>query len=245
MKVGERLFWLSAIKHSIYYHKKSFLGITVFYCLLVLTQWFYAIFQQYLLTILQTIKQFFDISTKVKQPIPQWHIPNKMLYLIVISILFIVLGYLLFRLQSKRQNEKISWMNNGGTASNYFGLMIGELLIICICVTIMMSMVLFLLQTLIFPIIYALCRFYLSDIQHFSIKEWIQAPVPTKNIFQIKIPESESVLWQFIQNQIHLEKISLQMFIQSCFINSLGLITINSMIYFIQNLKKGKMDFAK
>lgn len=245
MKVGERLFWLSVIKRSIYYHKKAFLGIALFFSLLILMQWFYAIFQQYVLAILQTIQQFFDISTKVEQPINQWQTPCKALYLIVLSILFFMLGYFLFYFQRKRQREKISWMNNGGTVSNYFVLMSGELLVICISVTLMMSMILFLLQTLIFPVIFALCRFYLTDIQHFSIKEWIQAPVPAKNIFQIKVPESENGLWQFIQNQIHLEKISLQMLFRTCCVNSLGLITVNSLIYFIQNLKKGRMYFAK
>lgn len=245
MKVGERLFWLSVIKRSIYYHKKAFLGIAIFFSLLILMQWFYAIFQQYVLAILQTIQQFFDISTKLEQPINQWQTPCKVLYLIVLSILFFMLGYFLFRFQRKRQREKISWMNNGGTVSNYFVLMSGELLVICISVTLMMSMILFLLQTLIFPVIFALCRFYLTDIQHFSIKEWIQAPVPAKNIFQIKVPESENGLWQFIQNQIHLEKISLQMLFRTCCVNSLGLITVNSLIYFIQNLKKGRMYFDK
>lgn len=245
MKVGERLFWLSVIKRSIYYHKKAFLGIALIFSLLIFMQWFYAIFQQYVLAILQTIQQFFDISTKVEQPINQWQSPCKVLYLIVLSILFFMLGYFLFRLQRNRQNEKVSWIKNGGTVSNYFGLISGELLVICISVTLMMSMILFLLQTLIFPMIFALCRFYLADIQHFSIKEWIQAPVPAKNIFQIKVPESENGLWQFIQNQIHLEKISLQMLFRTCFVNSLGLITVNSLIYFIQNIKKGRMYFAK
>lgn len=245
MKVGERLFWLSVIKRSIYYHKKAFLGIALFFSLLILIQWFYAIFQQYVLAILQTIQQFFDISTKVEQPINQWQAPSRMLYMIVLCILFLILGYFLFHLQRNRQNEKVSWIKNGGTVSNYFGLISGELLVICISVTLMMSMILFLLQTLIFPVIFALCRFYLADIQHFSIKEWIQAPVPAKNIFQIKVPESENGLWQFIQNQIHLEKISLQMLFRTCFVNSLGLITVNSLIYFIQNLKKGRISFAK
>lgn len=245
MKVGERLFWLSVIKRSIYYHKKAFLGIALFFSLLILIQWFYAIFQQYVLAILQTIQQFFDISTKVEQPINQWQAPCKVLYLIVLSILFFMLGYFLFRFQRKRQNEKVSWIKNGGTVSNYFGLISGELLVISITVSVVMSMVMFLLQTWILPMIFSLCRFYLADIQHFSIKEWIQAPVPAKNIFQIKVPESENGLWQFIQNQIHLEKISLQMLFRTCFINSLGLITVNSLIYFIQNLKKGRISFAK
>ena len=243
MKVGERLFWLSVIKRSIYYHKKAFLGIALFFSLLILMQWFYAIFQQYVLAILQTIQQFFDISTKVEQPINQWQTPCKVLYLIVLSILFFMLGYFLFRLQRKRQNEKVSWIKNGGTVSNYFGLISGELLVICIFVTLMMSMILFLLQTLIFPVIFALCRFYLTDIQHFSIKEWIQAPNTRSSV--IKVPESENGLWQFIQNQIHLEKNSLQMLFRTCCVNSLGLITVNSLIYFIQNLKKGRMYFAK
>ncbi len=245
MKVGERLFWLSVIKRSIYYHKKAFLGIALFFSLLILMQWFYAIFQQYVLAILQTIQQFFDISTKVEQPINQWQTPCKVLYLIVLSILFFMLGYFLFRLQRKRQNEKVSWIKNGGTVSNYFGLISGELLVISITVSVVMSMVMFLLQTWILPMIFSLCRYYFADIHHFSIKEWIQAPVPAKNIFQIKVPESENGLWQFIQNQIHLEKISLQMLFRTCCINSLGLITVNSLIYFIQNLKKGRMYFAK
>lgn len=245
MKVGERLFWLSVIKRSIYYHKKAFLGIALFFSLLILIQWFYAIFQQYVLAILQTIQQFFDISTKVEQPINQWQTPCKVLYLIVLSILFFMLGYFLFRLQRKRQNEKVSWIKNGGTVSNYFGLISGELLVISITVSVVMSMVMFLLQTWILPMIFSLCRYYFADIHHFSIKEWIQAPVPAKNIFQIKVPESENGLWQFIQNQIHLEKISLQMLFRTCCVNSLGLITVNSLIYFIQNLKKGRMYFAK
>ena len=245
MKVGERLFWLSVIKRSIYYHKKAFLGIALFFSLLILMQWFYAIFQQYVLAILQTIQQFFDISTKVEQPINQWQTPCKVLYLIVLSILFFMLGYFLFRLQRKRQNEKVSWIKNGGTVSNYFGLISGELLVISITVSVVMSMVMFLLQTWILPMIFSLCRYYFADIHHFSIKEWIQVPVPAKNIFQIKVPESENGLWQFIQNQIHLEKISLQMLFRTCFVNSLGLITVNSLIYFIQNLKKGRMYFAK
>ncbi len=245
MKVGERLFWLSVIKRSIYYHKKAFLGIALFFSLLILMQWFYAIFQQYVLAILQTIQQFFDISTKVEQPINQWQTPCKVLYLIVLSILFFMLGYFLFRLQRKRQNEKVSWIKNGGTVSNYFGLISGELLVISITVSVVMSMVMFLLQTWILPMIFSLCRYYFADIHHFSIKEWIQAPVPAKNIFQIKVPESENGLWQFIQNQIHLEKISLQMLFRTCYVNSLGLITVNSLIYFIQNLKKGRMYFAK
>ena len=245
MKVGERLFWLSVIKRSIYYHKKAFLGIALFFSLLILMQWFYAIFQQYVLAILQTIQQFFDISTKVEQPINQWQTPCKVLYLIVLSILFFMLGYFLFRLQRKRQNEKVSWIKNGGTVSNYFGLISGELLVISITVSVVMSMVMFLLQTWILPMIFSLCRYYFADIHHFSIKEWIQAPVPAKNIFQIKVPESENGLWQFIQNQIHLEKISLQMLFRTCCVNSLGLITVNSLIYFNQNLKKGRMYFAK
>lgn len=245
MKVGERLFWLSVIKRSIYYHKKAFLGIALFFSLLILMQWFYAIFQQYVLAILQTIQQFFDISTKVEQPINQWQTPCKVLYLIVLSILFFMLGYFLFRLQRKRQNEKVSWIKNGGTVSNYFGLISGELLVISITISVVMSMVMFLLQTWILPMIFSLCRYYFADIHHFSIKEWIQAPVPAKNIFQIKVPESENGLWQFIQNQIHLEKISLQMLFRTCCVNSLGLITVNSLIYFIQNLKKGRMYFAK
>lgn len=245
MKVGERLFWLSVIKRSIYYHKKAFLGIALFFSLLILMQWFYAIFQQYVLAILQTIQQFFDISTKVEQPINQWQTPCKVLYLIVLSILFFMLGYFLFRLQRKRQNEKVSWIKNGGTVSNYFGLISGELLVISITVSVVMSMVMFLLQTWILPMIFSLCRYYFADIHHFSIKEWIQAPVPAKNIFQIKVPESENGLWQFIQNQIHLEKNSLQMLFRTCCVNSLGLITVNSLIYFIQNLKKGRMYFAK
>ncbi len=245
MKVGERLFWLSVIKRSIYYHKKAFLGIALFFSLLILMQWFYAIFQQYVLAILQTIQQFFDISTKVEQPINQWQTPCKVLYLIVLSILFFMLGYFLFRLQRKRQNEKVSWIKNGGTVSNYFGLISGELLVISITVSVVMSMVMFLLQTWILPMIFSLCRYYFADIHHFSIKEWIQVPVPAKNIFQIKVPESENGLWQFIQNQIHLEKISLQMLFRTCCVNSLGLITVNSLIYFIQNLKKGRMYFAK
>lgn len=245
MKVGERLFWLSVIKRSIYYHKKAFLGIALFFSLLILMQWFYAIFQQYVLAILQTIQQFFDISTKAEQPINQWQTPCKVLYLIVLSILFFMLGYFLFRLQRKRQNEKVSWIKNGGTVSNYFGLISGELLVISITVSVVMSMVMFLLQTWILPMIFSLCRYYFADIHHFSIKEWIQAPVPAKNIFQIKVPESENGLWQFIQNQIHLEKISLQMLFRTCCVNSLGLITVNSLIYFIQNLKKGRMYFAK
>lgn len=245
MKVGERLFWLSVIKRSIYYHKKAFLGIALFFSLLILMQWFYAIFQQYVLAILQTIQQFFDISTKVEQPINQWQTPCKVLYLIVLSILFFMLGYFLFRLQRKRQNEKVSWIKNGGTVSNYFGLISGELLVISITVSVVMSMVMFLLQTWILPMIFSLCRYYFADIHHFSIKEWIQEPVPAKNIFQIKVPESENGLWQFIQNQIHLEKISLQMLFRTCCVNSLGLITVNSLIYFIQNLKKGRMYFAK
>ena len=245
MKVGERLFWLSVIKRSIYYHKKAFLGIALFFSLLILMQWFYAIFQQYVLAILQTIQQFFDISTKVEQPINQWQTPCKVLYLIVLSILFFMLGYFLFRLQRKRQNEKVSWIKNGGTVSNYFGLISGELLVISITVSVVMSMVMFLLQTWILPMIFSLCRYYFADIHHFSIKEWIQVPVPAKNIFQIKVPESENGLWQFIQNQIHLEKISLQMLFRICCVNSLGLITVNSLIYFIQNLKKGRMYFAK
>ncbi|WP_171379428.1 hypothetical protein [Enterococcus cecorum] len=239
------MFWLSVIKRSIYYHKKAFLGIALFFSLLILMQWFYAIFQQYVLAILQTIQQFFDISTKVEQPINQWQTPCKVLYLIVLSILFFMLGYFLFRLQRKRQNEKVSWIKNGGTVSNYFGLISGELLVISITVSVVMSMVMFLLQTWILPMIFSLCRYYFADIHHFSIKEWIQAPVPAKNIFQIKVPESENGLWQFIQNQIHLEKISLQMLFRTCCINSLGLITVNSLIYFIQNLKKGRMYFAK
>ena len=245
MKVGERLFWLSVIKRSIYYHKKAFLGIALFFSLLILMQWFYAIFQQYVLAILQTIQQFFDISTKVEQPINQWQTPCKVLYLIVLSILFFMLGYFLFRLQRKRQNEKVSWIKNGGTVSNYFGLISGELLVISITVSVVMSMVMFLLQTWILPMIFSFCRYYFTDIHHFSIKEWIQVPVPAKNIFQIKVPESENGLWQFIQNQIHLEKISLQMLFRTCCVNSLGLITVNSLIYFIQNLKKGRMYFAK
>lgn len=245
MKVGERLFWLSVIKRSIYYHKKAFLGIALFFSLLILMQWFYAIFQQYVLAILQTIQQFFDISTKVEQPINQWQTPCKVLYLIVLSILFFMLGYFLFRLQRKRQNEKVSWIKNGGTVSNYFGLISGELLVISITVSVVMSMVMFLLQTWILPMIFSLCRYYFADIHHFSIKEWIQVPVPAKNIFQIKVPESENGLWQFIQNQIQLEKISLQMLFRTCCVNSLGLITVNSLIYFIQNLKKGRMYFAK
>ncbi len=245
MKVGERLFWLSVIKRSIYYHKKAFLGIALFFSLLILMQWFYAIFQQYVLAILQTIQQFFDISTKVEQPINQWQTPCKVLYLIVLSILFFMLGYFLFRLQRKRQNEKVSWIKNGGTVSNYFGLISGELLVISITISVVMSMVMFLLQTWILPMIFSLCRYYFADIHHFSIKEWIQVPVPAKNIFQIKVPESENGLWQFIQNQIHLEKISLQMLFRTCCVNSLGLITVNSLIYFIQNLKKGRMYFAK
>ena len=245
MKVGERLFWLSVIKRSIYYHKKAFLGIALFFSLLILMQWFYAIFQQYVLAILQTIQHFFDISTKVEQPINQWQTPCKVLYLIVLSILFFMLGYFLFRLQRKRQNEKVSWIKNGGTVSNYFGLISGELLVISITVSVVMSMVMFLLQTWILPMIFSLCRYYFADIHHFSIKEWIQVPVPAKNIFQIKVPESENGLWQFIQNQIHLEKISLQMLFRTCCVNSLGLITVNSLIYFIQNLKKGRMYFAK
>ncbi|MCJ0587123.1 hypothetical protein MMI99_03815, partial [Enterococcus cecorum] len=216
-----------------------------FFSLLILMQWFYAIFQQYVLAILQTIQQFFDISTKVEQPINQWQTPCKVLYLIVLSILFFMLGYFLFRLQRKRQNEKVSWIKNGGTVSNYFGLISGELLVISITVSVVMSMVMFLLQTWILPMIFSLCRYYFADIHHFSIKEWIQAPVPAKNIFQIKVPESENGLWQFIQNQIHLEKISLQMLFRTCCVNSLGLITVNSLIYFIQNLKKGRMYFAK
>ncbi|CAI3259215.1 hypothetical protein MMJ53_11180 [Enterococcus cecorum] len=239
------MFWLSVIKRSIYYHKKAFLGIALFFSLLILMQWFYAIFQQYVLAILQTIQQFFDISTKVEQPINQWQTPCKVLYLIVLSILFFMLGYFLFRLQRKRQNEKVSWIKNGGTVSNYFGLISGELLVISITVSVVMSMVMFLLQTWILPMIFSLCRYYFADIHHFSIKEWIQAPVPAKNIFQIKVPESENGLWQFIQNQIHLEKISLQMLFRTCCVNSLGLITVNSLIYFIQNLKKGRMYFAK
>ncbi|WP_171302003.1 hypothetical protein [Enterococcus cecorum] len=239
------MFWLSVIKRSIYYHKKAFLGIALFFSLLILMQWFYAIFQQYVLAILQTIQQFFDISTKVEQPINQWQTPCKVLYLIVLSILFFMLGYFLFRLQRKRQNEKVSWIKNGGTVSNYFGLISGELLVISITVSVVMSMVMFLLQTWILPMIFSLCRYYFADIHHFSIKEWIQAPVPAKNIFQIKVPESENGLWQFIQNQIHLEKISLQMLFRTCYVNSLGLITVNSLIYFIQNLKKGRMYFAK
>lgn len=245
MKVGERLFWLSVIKRSIYYHKKAFLGIALFFSLLILMQWFYAIFQQYVLAILQTIQQFFDISTKVEQPINQRQTPCKVLYLIVLSILFFMLGYFLFRLQRKRQNEKVSWIKNGGTVSNYFGLISGELLVISITISVVMSMVMFLLQTWILPMIFSLCRYYFADIHHFSIKEWIQVPVPAKNIFQIKVPESENGLWQFIQNQIHLEKISLQMLFRTCCVNSLGLITVNSLIYFIQNLKKGRMYFAK
>ena len=245
MKVGERLFWLSVIKRSIYYHKKAFLGIALFFSLLILMQWFYAIFQQYVLAILQTIQQFFDISTKVEQPINQWQTPCKVLYFIVLSILFFMLGYFLFRLQRKRQNEKVSWIKNGGTVSNYFGLISGELLVISITISVVMSMVMFLLQTWILPMIFSLCRYYFADIHHFSIKEWIQVPVPAKNIFQIKVPESENGLWQFIQNQIHLEKISLQMLFRTCCVNSLGLITVNSLIYFIQNLKKGRMYFAK
>ncbi|XBG91595.1 hypothetical protein V4S38_04175 [Enterococcus cecorum] len=239
------MFWLSVIKRSIYYHKKAFLGIALFFSLLILMQWFYAIFQQYVLAILQTIQQFFDISTKVEQPINQWQTPCKVLYLIVLSILFFMFGYFLFRLQRKRQNEKVSWIKNGGTVSNYFGLISGELLVISITVSVVMSMVMFLLQTWILPMIFSLCRYYFADIHHFSIKEWIQAPVPAKNIFQIKVPESENGLWQFIQNQIHLEKISLQMLFRTCRVNSLGLITVNSLIYFIQNLKKGRMYFAK
>lgn len=188
MKVGERLFWLSVIKRSIYYHKKAFLGIALFFSLLILMQWFYAIFQQYVLAILQTIQQFFDISTKVEQPINQWQTPCKVLYLIVLSILFFMLGYFLFRLQRKRQNEKVSWIKNGGTVSNYFGLISGELLVISITVSVVMSMVMFLLQTWILPMIFSLCRYYFADIHHFSIKEWIQVPVPAKNIFQIKVP---------------------------------------------------------
>ena len=76
---------------------------------------------------------------------------------------------------------------------------------------------------------------------------WCLCPAPeaTKNIFQIKVPESENGLWQFIQNQIYLEKISIQLFIKTCFINSLGLITVNSLIYLLQNLKKGRMSVAK
>ncbi|CAI3407851.1 hypothetical protein CIRMBP1307_00993 [Enterococcus cecorum] len=239
------MFWLSVIKRSIYYHKKAFLGIALFFSLLILMQWFYAIFQQYVLAILQTIQQFFDISTKVEQPINQWQTPCKVLYLIVLSILFFMLGYFLFRLQRKRQNEKVSWIKNGGTVSNYFGLISGELLVISITISVVMSMVMFLLQTWILPMIFSLCRYYFADIHHFSIKEWIQVPVPAKNIFQIKVPESENGLWQFIQNQIHLEKISLQMLFRTCCVNSLGLITVNSLIYFIQNLKKGRMYFAK
>ena len=245
MKVGERLFWLSVIKRSIYYHKKAFLGIALFFSLLIFMQWFYAIFQQYLIAIIHAIQQFFDISTKVKQPISQLQAPSRTLYLLVLCILFLVLGYFLFRLQKKRQNEKFSWINNGGTISNYFGLISGELLVICITVSVMMSMVIFLLQTWILPMIFSFCRYYLADIQHFSIKEWIQAPVPAKNIFQIKVPESEDGLWQFVQNQIHLEKMSLQTMIKTCFINSLGLIIVNSLIYVIQNLKKGRISFAK
>ena len=155
MKVGERLFWLSVIKRSIYYHKKAFLGIALFFSLLILMQWFYAIFQQYVLAILQTIQQFFDISTKVEQPINQWQTPCKVLYLIVLSILFFMLGYFLFRLQRKRQNEKVSWIKNGGTVSNYFGLISGELLVISITVSVVMSMVMFLLQTWILPMIFS------------------------------------------------------------------------------------------
>lgn len=245
MKVGERLFWLSVIKRSIYYHKKAFLGIALFFSLLILMQWFYAIFQQYLIAIIHAIQQFFDISAKAKQLITQWQSPSRMLYMIVLCILFLILGYFLFRLQRNRQNEKVSWINNGGTVSNYFGLISGELLVISITVSVVMSMVMFLLQTWILPMIFSLCRYYFADIHHFSINEWIQAPVPAKNIFQIKVPESENGLWQFIQNQIHLEKISLQMLVKTCFINSLGLITVNSLIYFIQNLKKGRISFAK
>ena len=245
MKVGERLFWLSVIKRSIYYHKKAFLGIALFFSLLILIQWFYAIFQQYLIAIIHAIQQFFDISAKAKQLITQWQSPSRMLYMIVLCILFLILGYFLFRLQKNRQNEKVSWINNGGTVSNYFGLISGELLVISITVSVVMSMVMFLLRTWILPMIFSLCRYYFADIHHFSIKEWIQAPVPAKNIFQIKVPESENGLWQFIQNQIHLEKISLQMLVKTCFINSLGLITVNSLIYFIQNLKKGRISFAK
>ncbi len=136
-------------------------------------------------------------------------------------------------------------MNNGGTIRNYIGLMSGELLVICITVTLVMSMGIFLLQAWILPMIFSSCRYYLADIQHFSIKEWIPAPEATKNIFQIKVPESENGLWQFIQNQIYLEKISIQLFIKTCFINSLGLITVNSLIYLLQNLKKGRMSVAK
>ena len=245
MKVGERLFWLSVIKRSIYYHKKAFLGIALFFSLLILIQWFYAIFQQYLIAVIHAIQQFFDFSAKVKQPITQWQAPSRMLYLLVLCILFLILGYCLFRLQKNRQNEKTSWIKNGGTVSNYFGLISGELLVISITVSVVISMVMFLLQTWILPMIFSFCRYYLADIQHFSIKEWIQTPVPAQNIFQIKIPESENGLWQFVQNQIHLEKISLQMLFRTCCVNSLGLITVNSLIYFIQNLKKGRMYFAK
>lgn len=245
MKEGEILFWLSVIKRSLYYHKKAFLGITFFFTLLILIQWFYAIFQQYLNSILQTIQQFFNISIKGRQSITQWQLPSKTLYLIVVCILLITLTYLLFRLQRKRQNEKISWMNNGGTLRNYFGLMSGELLVICITVTLVMSMGMFLLQAWILPMIFSSCRYYLADIQHFSIKEWIPTPEATKNIFQIKVPESENGLWQFIQNQIYLEKISIQLFIKTCFINSLGLISINTLIYLTQNFKKGRISFAK
>ena len=231
MKVGERLFWLSVIKRSIYYHKKAFLGIALFFSLLILIQWFYAIFQQYLIAIIHAIQQFFDISAKGKQLITQWQSPSRMLYMIVLCILFLILGYFLFRLQRNRQNEKVSWINNGGTVSNYFGLISGELLVISITVSVVMSMVMFLLQTWILPMIFSFCRYYLADIH--------------QNIFQIKVPESENGLWQFIQNQIHLEKISLQTMIKTCFINSLGLITVNSLIYFVQNLKKGRSSFAK
>ncbi|XBG87181.1 hypothetical protein V4S32_06900 [Enterococcus cecorum] len=178
------MFWLSVIKRSIYYHKKAFLGIALFFSLLILMQWFYAIFQQYVLAILQTIQQFFDISTKVEQPINQWQTPCKVLYLIVLSILFFMFGYFLFRLQRKRQNEKVSWIKNGGTVSNYFGLISGELLVISITVSVVMSMVMFLLQTWILPMIFSLCRYYFADIHHFSIKEWIQAPVPPKIFFK-------------------------------------------------------------
>ena len=245
MKVGERLFWLSVIKRSIYYHKKAFLGIALIFSLLILIQWFYAIFQQYLIAIIHAIQHFFAISTKVKQPINQWQAPNRTLYLLVLCILFLILGYFLFRLQKNRQSEKTSWIKNGGTVSNYFGLVSGELLVISITVSVVISMVMFLLQTWILPMIFSFCRYYFADIHHFSIKEWIQAPVPAKNIFQIKVPESENGLWQFIQNQIHLEKISLQMLFRTCFVNSLGLITVNSLIYFVQNLKKGRIYFAK
>ncbi len=245
MKVGERLFWLSVIKRSIYYHKKAFLGIALFFSLLILIQWFYAIFQQYLIAIIHAIQQFFDISAKGKQLITQWQSPSRMLYMIILCILFLILGYFLFRLQKNRQSEKVSWINNGGTVSNYFGLISGELLVISITVSVVISMAMFLLQTWILPMIFSFCRYYLADIHHFSIKEWIQAPVPAKNIFQIKVPESENGLWQFIQNQIHLEKISLQTMIETCFINSLGLIIVNSLIYFVQNLKKGRSSFAK